>query len=64
MQCARCGATHRPACVAPSSTTRLMWGIVPDANTTCAKLEGTGAHIHTAVSRAIVPNTSASTGSA
>ena len=46
----RCPAAHRPACAAPSSTTRLMWRSAPDSNAVRAKLAGTGAHCHMAVS--------------
>ena len=57
-------ATHRPACAAPSSTTRLMWRSAPDSSTARAKFAGTGAHCHAAVSIAHAASATASTGSA
>ena len=60
----RCPAAHRPACAAPSSTTRLMWRSAPVSNAVRAKLAGTGAHCHMTVSIAQAAYASALTGSA
>ena len=60
----RLAAAHRPACAAPSSTTRLMWSSAPESSTARARFAGTGAHCQAAVSNTHALIMRASTGSA